>query len=88
MTDFSDIASFVRILDGRDLEMSRRVTQLVRRATSKCRQTLALAEAVDDFQGAFESLVQQLADGNGSRRVEVLAKLETIKLLCEPARRT
>jgi hypothetical protein len=88
MTDFSDIASFVRILDGRDLEMSRRVTQLVRRATSKCRQTLALAEAVDDFQWAFESLVQQLADGNGSRRVEVLAKLETIKLLCEPARRS
>jgi hypothetical protein len=87
MTDFPDIASFIRILDGRDLEMSRRVKQLVRRATSTCRQTLALAEAVDDFQGEFDGLIREVADGNGSRRVEVLAKLETIRLLCEPASR-
>lgn len=56
---------------------------MIRRASARCRPTIAFEEALEDLDREIVALVREArSNGNVSRMVSALAKLETLRLLC------
>lgn len=79
---FHDAATLLRALPE-EQDVVAQVRRLVRQAAAPCKPTVALQQALDDLDREVVALVREArGNGNVSRKVAALAKLETLRLMC------